>query len=251
MLLATFAEDPANSKALQARLEQFEAATSASAWLWSRLESMAVLPANGGLRLPRELAFKGRADYWGEWKIRVSMRRLSQEDQRRYRMAGVTSSRPTLETSQEFFEWLSSQDRRVIERHIPCVLRHILLHGAALRQWAEGHPHTEFVPVTGRDGPRLASLRMVRDGLVFLRDERDLAPMVTAPRSRRPGDDRPIQGGAEAGVGGSEAVGRTAVAGGTGAAKAGVGPRDPVGRARSRSSSAQPAGLPNVFIVRS
>ena len=180
MLLATFAEDPANSKALHARLEQFEAATSASAWLWSRLESMAVLPANGGLRLPRELAFKGRADYWGEWKIRVSVQGLSQEDQRRYRMAGVTSSRPTLETSQEFFEWLSSQDRRVVERHIPCVLRHILLHGAALRQWAEGHPHTEFVPVTGRDGPRLASLRMVRDGLVFLRDERDLAPMVTA-----------------------------------------------------------------------
>ena len=114
MLLATFTEDPANSKALQARLEQFEAAasaTSASAWLWSRLESMAVLPANGGLRLPRELAFKGRADYWGEWKIRVSAQGLSQEDQRRYRMAGVTSSRPTLETSREFFEWLSSQDR--------------------------------------------------------------------------------------------------------------------------------------------
>ena len=180
MLLATFAEDPANSKALQARLEQFEAATGTSAWLWSRLESMAVLPANGALRLPRELAFKGRADYWGEWKILVSVQGLSQEDQRRYRMAGVISSRPTLETSQEFFEWLSSQDRLVVERHIPCVLRHILLHGTALRQWAEGHAHTDFVPVTGRDGPRLASLQMVRDGLVFLRDERDLAPMVTA-----------------------------------------------------------------------
>ena len=180
MLLATFAEDPVNSNALQARLEQFEVATSALAWLWSRLESMAILPADGRLRTPRELAFKGRADYWGEWKTRVSAQGLSQEGQRRYRMAGVTSSRPTLETSQEFFEWLSGQDRRVVERHIPCVLRHILLHGAVLRQWAEDHPHTEFVPVTGRDGPCLASLRMVRNGLVFLRDERDLAPMVTA-----------------------------------------------------------------------
>ncbi len=137
-------------------------------------------PDYAEFRVPRELAFKGGSgDYWGKWKVRVSPRGLSQEDQRRYRMVGVTSSRPTLETSQEFFEWLSGRGRHVVERHIPFVLRHVLLHGAGLYQWAERHPDTEFVPVEGRDGPRLASLQMVRDGQVFLRDARDLATMVT------------------------------------------------------------------------
>ena len=185
MLLATFDADPANSKALQARLEQFEAVTTARLWMRGWLADKAIIPANGEFRVPRELAFKGGSgDYWGKWKVRVSPRRLSQEDQRRYRMVGVTSSRPTLETSQEFFEWLSCRGRRVVERHIPCVLRHVLLHGAGLYQWAERHPDTEFVPVEGRDGPRLASLQMVRDGQVFLRDARDLATMVTTSDPR-------------------------------------------------------------------
>ena len=178
MLLATFAEDPANSNALQARLEQFEAVTTAGGWLRRRLENMAIVPAEGELRLPRELAFNGRADYWGEWKVRVSPQGLSQEDQRRYRMVGVTSSSPTPETSREFFVWLSRRDRRVVERHIPCVLRHIL-HDAGPAEWAASYPDTAFVPVEGRGGPGLAPLQMVRDGLVFLRDAQGLATMVT------------------------------------------------------------------------
>ena len=178
MLLQTFSEDPANSNALQARLEQFEAVTTPGGRLRGRLASMAILPVDGRLLMPRELALRGPVDYWGEWKIRVSVHGLSQEDQRRYRMAGVTSSRPTLETSREFFEWLSGQDGRVIERHIPCVLRHIL-HDAGPAGWAASHPDTTFVPVEGRGGPGMASLRMVRDGLVFLRDAEGLATMVT------------------------------------------------------------------------
>ena len=185
MLLATFDADPANSKALQARLEQFEAATTDRLWMRDWLTDKAIVPVNGGFRAPSELAFKGGSgDYWGEWKVRVSPRGLSQEDQRRYRMVGVTSSRPNLETSQRFFEWLSGQGRDVVERHISCVLRHVLLHGAGLYQWAERHPDTEFLPVEGRDGPRLASWQMVRNGQVFLRDARDLAKMVTTSDPR-------------------------------------------------------------------
>ena len=179
MLLATFAEDAANTRALLARLEQFEEATRNDVRRRSRLENMAVLPAEGELRRPRDLALKGGAgDYWGEWKLGVSPQGLSQDHQRRYRMVGVTSSRPTMETSREFFSWLSRQDRGVVERHVPCVLRHIL-HDAGPGEWAQSYPDTRFVPVEGRDGLDLASLRMVRDGLVFLRDAPNLAAMVT------------------------------------------------------------------------
>lgn len=179
MLLATFEEDPENARALQARLDRFEASR-ASERQRSRLERMAVLPVDGGFLPPCELALKGRAgDYWGEWKVPVSAKGLSQDDQRRYRMVGVTSSTPTLETTGEFFEWLSGRDSGVVERHVPCVLRHLLLHGADLREWARQRPCTGFVPVDHRAGRRLASWRMVKEGLVFLPDARDLATMVT------------------------------------------------------------------------
>ena len=175
MLLATFDEDPGNLDALQARLQRFLGLTEATSIERGRLAGMPVLPVRGQLRAPSELVFKGtRGDYWGDWKVQLSGKGLSQDDQDRYRAIGVTSALPNGGTSHDFFQWLSGQDASTLQRHISCALRHIL-HQKGPEQWAEEHTDTPFVPVRGRDGMELLSLRAARRRSVFLPDERRMA----------------------------------------------------------------------------
>ena len=86
---------------------------------------MAIIPLPGRLYPSNELAFTGpRGDYWENWKVPLSTKGLSRDNQKRYIQIGVTTSMPTKGTSRSFFEWLSNQPAEVLERHIPCVLRH-------------------------------------------------------------------------------------------------------------------------------
>lgn len=119
MLICTLDEDRENFGALQARLRQFMVLTEHSDYYRDRLSSMEILPVNGAPRSPNDLAFKStRGDYWGNWKTQISAKGLSQDDQRRYREAGVTSAFPTIKTSCAFFEWLSRQDAAVLNRSV-------------------------------------------------------------------------------------------------------------------------------------
>lgn len=178
MLLATLDEDPENFAALQARLHQFQALTEAGDSYRLQLTSMPILPLHGQPRAPCELAFAGtRGDYWGGWKIGISGKGLSQDDQRRYRAAGVTSASPNSDTSRTFFEWLSGKDAAVLERHVPCVLRHIS-HRDGPGHWAEVFTDAPFIPARGRDGLRLVSLRTALHRPVFLPDAREIADTI-------------------------------------------------------------------------
>ena len=159
MLLSTFGEDPNNFSALHPRLRHFLSVTEPDDDERVRLAKMPIIPVHRNWRAPSELAFRGnRGDYWGVWKTRISGEDLSQDDQRRYRAAGVMSASPNAVTSREFCEWLSDQDQPVVERHIPCVLRHIL-HPKGPRDWATRFTDIPFIPVKGGDGLRLISLR--------------------------------------------------------------------------------------------
>jgi hypothetical protein len=170
MLLDTFAEDPGNFSALQPRLQQFMTRTEPGDDYRLQLEDMPILPAQGQPRAPSELAFmSNKGDYWGAWKIRISGKGLSQEDQRRYRAAGVTSALPDQETSRTFFLWLSGQDEDVLQRHVPCVLRHIL-HPHGPPRWAEVFTDVPFVPARSQRGMRLVSLRSAQRAPVYLPD---------------------------------------------------------------------------------
>ena len=178
MLLATLDEDPGNIDALQMRLQRFLDLTAPASSERVRLGGMRILPVNGQLRAPRELAFRGtRGDYWGDWRVQISAKGLSQDDQARYRAIGVTSALPSGGTSYDFLTWLSGQDTMALERHVPCVLRHILHPNGPVR-WAEEHTDTPCVPVKGRDGPRLVSLGTARRQSVFLPDERTIGEVV-------------------------------------------------------------------------
>lgn len=181
MLICTLDEDRENFGALQARLRQFMALTEHSDYYRDRLSSMEILPVNGAPRSPNDLAFKStRGDYWGNWKTQISAKGLSQDDQRRYREAGVTSAFPTIKTSCAFFEWLSRQDAAVLKSHVSCVLRHIV-HQDRTESWVEVFTDTPFIAAKNSRGLKLVSLRTARHSPVYLPDaEKEIADAVIA-----------------------------------------------------------------------
>ena len=178
MLLDAFAEDGGNFDALQARLQQFVSLTEPDDDYRTQLADVPIIPVHGRPFPPSRLAFTGpKGDYWGAWKTRLSGKGLSQEDQRRYRAAGVTSASPDKETSRAFFEWLSEQDESVLQRHVPCVLRHIL-HRDGPTHWAKIFTDIPFIPARGRDGVLLVSLRSAQRRPVYLPDAEDVAQAI-------------------------------------------------------------------------
>jgi hypothetical protein len=176
MLLGAFAEDGNNFTALHPRLQQFTSLTEPGDDNRVRLAGLPIIPLHGTPLAPSALAFIGpKGDYWGTWKKRLSGKGLSQDDQRRYRAAGVISALPDSHTSRGFFEWLSGQDELVLQNHIPCVLRHILQRDGPAH-WADIFTDIPFIPARGRDGLGLVSLWSARRRL-FLPDT-DVADAV-------------------------------------------------------------------------
>jgi len=178
MLLDSFAEDGTNFAALQVRLRRFVTVTEPGDNNRDRLSCLPIIPVHGSPQAPLKLTFIGRkGDYWGEWKVRLSSRGLSQDDQRRYLEVGVISARPKQETSRDFLLWLSKQDENVLWNHIPCVLRHIL-HPDGPAYWADSFTNVPFLPVRGQNGYQLISLQDALRGPVYLPDAGNIAEEV-------------------------------------------------------------------------
>ena len=170
MLLDTFKEDPLNFSALHPRLQRFMQITAFDDEYRLRLADLPIIPVKGQPKCPSRLALRGRrGDFWGTWKNRIPVAGLSQNDQRRYLDAGVTSAEPNEVTSRAFFEWLSTQDEIILATHMSCVLRHIL-HTKGPVSWAETFTDIPFIPVQSRNRKRLVSLRKAKQSPVFLPD---------------------------------------------------------------------------------
>ena len=178
MVLDAFSEDASNLDALHPRLKELLRITEPGDDERHRLAGMPIIPVGSRLSAPSGLAFTGnRGDYWGVWKTRISGRGLSQDDQRRYREAGVMSASPDPDTSRAFFQWLSGRDRAVLRKHMPCVLRHIL-HQAGPVNWASGFTEIPFIPVEGGGGLRLVSLQEAWRRPVYLNDGKDIGKNI-------------------------------------------------------------------------
>ena len=167
MVLEALSQHPENTSALQARLKLILHVTSSDDPDRNRLADMRIIPVDGSLRSPSELAFTSK--YWGRWKTQIPLTHLSQEDRSRYLNAGVTSAMPNQETSQEFFKWLAAQDEDVLCEHVPYVLRHFT-YKAGPTQWAKDFTNLLCIPVRNRNEIRLVSLRRAVHGLVYLDD---------------------------------------------------------------------------------
>ena len=102
--------DGARHGALIPRLKALAAALRREERSDQPVRDIACIPHDGDLLAPARLALKGnRGDYWGDWKISISRKGLSADEQALYKEAGVTSSEPDSETSHGFFQWLSQQ----------------------------------------------------------------------------------------------------------------------------------------------
>ena len=173
MILDALAEDPRNFDCLQPRLKQL-LRTKPDEGERERLETLPIIPLDDRIWKPPALAFIGnRGDYWGHWKKKLPGTGLSQNDQRRFREAGVISGLPNAATSRAFFKWLGTQDEETLRQHVHCVVRHIL-HAEGPMHWSVSFTDIPFIPARSQNGLRLVSLQTARIGLVFLGDVGDI-----------------------------------------------------------------------------
>ena len=174
MLLDSLSENPTNIHSLQSRLRLLLNLNDPNSDALERVSMLEIIPVDGKFRKPSELTFKGnRGDYWGDWKERIIATGLSQDEQFRYLKIGVTSSVPNPNTSREFFKWAANLDEADLERHIPCILRHIL-HENGPTSWAQSFTDTPFLPVKTKSAVKLASLQDVIKRPVFLSDVEEI-----------------------------------------------------------------------------
>ena len=186
ILLSTFKEDPQNVGALHARLSWFTSLTPEAEDSRQELTELPIIPVQGEYKSPCELAFKGigKPDYYGNWKIRIPGKGLSQDDQTRFRNVGVTSATLNLSTSIEFFRWLSRQSSKVLERHLNCVL-YQFLDKSGPESWIQNYPHDNVIPTLNREGLQLISLHYAKTNNVYIPDvKKELADLIVKNNSR-------------------------------------------------------------------
>jgi len=146
------------------------------------------IPDNDKLYAPGNLAFKGvRADYWGDWKHRISGKGISADIQQLYRDVGVLGTEPTPETSLEFFRWLNTQRQRILDIHLPCIIRHIN-HSKGPMSWSAEFPNVPFIPVT-TDGKHVYLIGRASasspKSMVFIQDHDALADAIKNSKGNR------------------------------------------------------------------
>ena len=152
-VLSALEEDPLRFVALYKRLRAYLQATKRECKENPKEDIMGVacIPDGGKLHAPGNLAFKGvSADYWGNWKHRISGKGISADIQQLYKDVGVLGTEPTPETSREFFQWLNTQGQSTSAIHLPCIIRHIN-HNKGPMSWSEEFPSIPFIPVITDD----------------------------------------------------------------------------------------------------
>ena len=147
------------------------------------------IPVNGEPRSPSELALPGNPDFWGDWKVRISVTDINPEIQRQYANVGVINRTPNSTHSKQFFQWLAAQDATVVARHADQILRHIN-HKNGPGAWSDESPQIPFIMVEHNDG---ATVHLVtkadatrRGSRVVIPDFEELEDEIRLRPGRRP-----------------------------------------------------------------
>ena len=109
------------------------------------------IPIDGALYAPSQLAFRGRRDFWGDWKTVVPVASTNAEVQKLYREVGVVGGQPLPSESRNFFRWLSEQRPGVVGKHVDQILRHVRHRNGPLR-WSDTSPDIPFIPAEDSGG---------------------------------------------------------------------------------------------------
>ena len=115
------------------------------------IRDLPCIPFDGTLYSPNQISSRGRWDFWGSWKTRISLSGINAEVQRIYKEVGVVTGEPDVTSSRHFFEWLRTQPGETIADHTDQILRHIQ-HRSGPRSWESTYPAVPFIPVEGSDG---------------------------------------------------------------------------------------------------
>jgi len=182
--------DAVRRRALIPRLKALAAALRRDDRADKPVALIACIPHEDGFLPPSRLALKSnRGDYWGEWKVSMSGKGLSADEQAIYRQAGVTSVEPDGETSLAFFQWLNEQSTPVVAAHLEAIIRHFA-HPRGVRQWWESHPDLPCLPVRVGQELRLVSRRRAvrKNSPIYLPDFDDLVQTIRD----QPGNERVV-----------------------------------------------------------
>ena len=98
-----------------------------------------------------QLALRGRRDFWGDWKIRVSVTDINAETQRTVQAYWCCQWDAQSTSSRRFFQWLASQNADVVAKHADRILRHIN-HESGPRAWSAEFHQVPFIIVESDEG---------------------------------------------------------------------------------------------------
>ena len=187
-MVDTLREDGARLDAHVPRIREYLKQSSRESLEPIGLLDVPCIPVEGQRRSPNELALRRNRDYWGDWKVPVSVTDINPETQRLYTHVGVIGGTPSSTHSRQFFQWLASQDAAVVVRHADQVLRHIN-HKHGPSAWSDEFPQVPFIMVEDDRG----RVRLVtktdatkRRSRVVIPDFEELEEVIRQHSGRRP-----------------------------------------------------------------
>jgi hypothetical protein len=186
-IIRALERDGTRSTVLIPRLRAFSEAKQREGKSDATVADIACIPVGDQFLPPARLAFKGNhGDYWVDWKLTLSGKGLSANEQELYREAGVTGGEPNPDTSFAFFNWLNTLPAPALRRHLEAIIRHFA-HKHSVIAWWKTYPDVQCLPVQLGSELRLVSHKFaVRpNSAVFLPDFPELAETI---RSQPPNE---------------------------------------------------------------
>lgn len=163
------------------------AAWRASGRALSELSGEEIIPLEGELLRPDQLAFPSSTDLWGEWKRRLPSVDRSPDAVRLLEEVGIIRASLREEHSRAFFTWLGSQPIARQQAHLEQIVRHWTDGRAGPQRWIQSAPGLSAIPA--RDGAKrfwllpLSEATRARPSL-FLADFREIQERVLADHPR-------------------------------------------------------------------
>ena len=150
-IVATLRKDAARLDAHIPRLQEYARRAKQEGIQPDGLVDVSCILIGDELFRPSEISLPGQRNFWGDWKVTLSVTGINPEVQRLYKTVGVVGGAPDSISSRLFFEWLASPSIDTITGHADQILRHIG-HKFGPSTWSAEFPGVPWIPVESDDG---------------------------------------------------------------------------------------------------